>query len=262
MPTNPKYRPSVEKRNAPYRGISAEADDVNLFLGALHDLTELQIVSGGKDNRRGHSQQIADNFSLLYHGEGESATANAASAGTIVHQIGPVADRQDLANAFWTTERGASVTTIAGGIELACTGLLDEQGLSTVVHMEAGDIVSIRFKLTAVEAAGAVFAFGARSFNDGRDDLKRIDLNDFNDGQYIEKRLRCRGRQEVEIVLYGALEANPAASACRITDFSLQWLEEIPTGLVGTDKTIKRALAEDRERLALCRMLIHEGGRD
>lgn len=253
---NKKHRNSLERHNAPFRGASSREDTVNFDLAVMHDLVHIEKVSGGNAGYDGHSDYITGNLSALYHGEGTTRNT-IPTAGKIVTVLGPVEGLQDLTG--WTEQNGANVSAAGNGYTVENTGLLVPSGLISLIEVNPGDILQLRFKLTKLTGQGASFAFGAEDLNYDGDALEILDLSAFSSGQYIEKRLHCQSRQELKVVLYPVYQTTSGtAVTVRFDDFSLNLLHETSVGLSGTDSVMKLELEEERQRLCFLEERITE----
>lgn len=265
------HRMSLERHNAPYRGTTRREDAVNFDLAVLHDLFHAEKVAGGNASFPGQTTSITNNFSALYHGEGEP-TASIPTAGKITTLLKPFntpeQDIQDLST--WTTTGGVVLTGTPNKYTLSSNGTLVPGGLLATVTAEPGDILFLRFKLTKGNGQGVKVAIGAKDFNGDGDDLKIVSLADFSSGQYINKRLYCQSRQDIRLAIYSVYQtANGVLSNCSIEDFSLGFLHETPVGIIGTDTSpsedalsMKQVLALESKRLSFLeeRITQTEGG--
>ena len=242
-----RYRPSLERHNAPYRGVSSREDSVNFDLAVMHDLFHLEKISG-TSNQDGHQQDIQNNLTAILSGE-KQAKSSIPTAGTMVSVLEKIQGKQDLT--LWTGQNGARITASGEQLLLESDGKQLQSGVSTIVNVNPGDILSIRFKATMLKGQGVQFAIGAKNFDNDGDELKIADMETFATGQYIEKRLYCRSRQEVQVVLYlvhQIMYEQPVS--LRIEDFSLSLLSETPVGLIGTDSSLKKELEKEENYLA------------
>lgn len=256
------YRMSLERHNAPFRGISSKEDSVNFDLALMHDFFHLEKISGGNPLFRGHTQQIKDNLAALYHGE-TNTTASIPTAGKLVTTIGKVPDKQDLS--LWTPTNGTTVVKSNNKFILSSNGLLVESGIVTIVEANPGDVLLLRFKVKKLTGQGTKMAIGAKNFTPDGNELLVLDLSQFTTGQYIEKRLRCTSRKDIELVLYSVYETvSGAAASVSIEDFSLSLLRETNVGIIGTDSTMKIEMEMERRKLSFLedRITSAQRGRD
>ena len=253
------YRSSIEKQNAPYRGVSSREDAVNLHLAALHDLVRLEHLSDARPG--GHKKQITENIEAIYAGEGE-LTASIPTAGKVVRIKEAVPGKGNLSE--WTPVNGASVQKTALGWQITTTGLLPVAGLQTTVSVNPGDILLIRFKLTKISGVETHAKLGKGIDSGTAEDSLFLDLDAFSTGQYIEKRLYSESREEIELAFYSAYETSAGIpTSCLVEDFSLHYLQETSVSVKGSDVHIKRELADQEQRLAFAevRLMTHmEGG--
>lgn len=256
------YRMSLERHNAPFRGISSREDSVNFDLAVMHDAFHIEKVSGGNPLFRGHTQQIKDNLAALYHGE-SNTTATIPTAGRIVNNLGRIPDMQDLS--LWTPTNGTTVVKGSNRFTLSSNGMLVESGITTIVEANPGDVLSLRFKLKKITGQGTKMAIGAKNFTEEGNDFMIVDLSQFTTGQYIEKRLRCTSRKDIEMVMYSVYETtNGVAASVLIEDFSLSLLQETTVGIIGTDSVMKIELEKENRRLSFLedRITLNQKRRD
>lgn len=246
------YRSSLERHNAPYRGVTSREDDVNFNLAVLHDLTQIQRVSGGHPSFSGHRDQIQDNLSAIYHGEG-TVTASAPTAGMLVTKTKTLPQSDPSG---WSLTGGAVCNQKTGWRTWELKGTTHRSGLSKTVPLEPGDTLVLRAQISALQPIGATrFAWGARDFNGVEESLTFLDTADFlvgsgkKAGAYIEKRLRSEGRQEAEIVLY-AVHGTEGTTTLLLTDLSLSLYAENPAGIAPMDPSLKRRLDGTGDQLA------------
>lgn len=94
-------------------------------------------------------------------------------------------------------------------------------------------------------------AIGAKNFTSDGDDFLILDLAQYTTGQYIEKRLRCTSRKDIELVIYSVYETvSGTATSVSIEDFSLSLLRETTVGIIGTDSTMKIEMEMERRKLS------------
>lgn len=259
------YRPSLERHNAPYRGVSSREDGVNFDLAVLHDLTYLERISGGNEKFDGHKQQIEGNFSSLYHEEGH-VTASAPSAGKLVTQSRILNHSQPNG---WTTLGGAVLTKTSNWNHWTLRGTTHQAGLTKSVSLEPGDTLVLRAKISAlVGATGSQFAWGVTNMNGAGEDFDTYNTNQFIVGsgkrasQYIEKRLYSDSRQIVDVVIY-AVYGTEGITTLNLTDLSLSLYEENMAKITGVDLSIKRRLDGTDDQLSFLeeRILNQKGER-
>lgn len=242
------YRMSLERHNAPFRGISSKEDSVNFDLAVLHDMVHLEKISGGNPLFKGHTQQVKENLSALYYGEGQP-TATIPTAGKIVSVLNSIPNKQDLT--LWTKTNEVALSKTNKKYTFSSTGLLVPSGIVTLVEANPGDILSIRFKATKLKGQGTKLAIGAENFDSDGDDFKIVDLDGFTTGQYIEKRLYCTSRKDIKIVLYASYETvSGTPTELLVEDFSLNRLQETNVGTVGSDSVIKIELEKEKRRVS------------
>ena len=233
------YRPSIEKFNAPYRGSTDRNDDVNFHLSLVHDLAHLERVSGGNQSYVGHKQQIRNNFSAIYQGEGE-ITAEMPTAGRLT------TNRFDYENKLptqWTKVSQGTVTKLPGWNTYSLKGLLHQSGIVTLVDAVPGDIIVIRTSIEASVDSLSQFALGATNTLDGQPDLDIYDAKLFiDDARYIEKRIPIDTQQRVELAFY-ATHGVQGKSDLTLKDFSVSCYNQNTLGVTGMDDYIKIELS-------------------
>lgn len=232
-----EFRPSIERMNAPYRGVSSRQDAVNFELATLHDLFHLQKVSGGNRNIVGHKDYIRKNLAAIFIGESDVKTS-APTAGNMISRLGEVQGASALNK--WSPDNGAQLTKKDHSYLIKTDGLRPQAVFSKVITVNPGDIIQMRFKAKSIKESNTVIALGALNFSNEGDELDFLPLGSFEGGKYIEKRLYCTSRQEVQLVVYAAYETtqgNPVE--WEVSDFSIEWLSEVSVGLSGLENTVK-----------------------
>lgn len=245
------YRSSLERHNAPYRGTTSREDTVNFDLSVMHDLTHIEVVSGGNEKIAGHKDSIEENFSAIYHEEG-LITASIPTAGKLVSR------KHTLSESIfdgWTLTGGATRKKELGWKSETLTGVTHQDGIKKIVSLEAGEILVLRVKLTAkTGSTGTHFSFGAKTINQGEEDLQTLATIDFLEnkgkraGAYIEKRLYSESRQDVEVVFH-AIEGAQGNTTLLMTDFSLSLYSEQDIKVSGLDSSIKGRISGTTDHL-------------
>lgn len=252
-----EYRSSVERHNAPYRGISSREDAVNFDLAVIHDLFHLEKVSGGNKKVDGHKQFTQKNLSGLYLGETDVQTS-IPTAGRFVSSIGEIPDTKDLTK--WSKKNDAAAVKEGDGFRLTATGKLPAASLSTIITVNPGDIILLRLHIDKVIGQETKIAIGALNFNNDGDELDIYPLNDFQSGHYIEKRLYCTSRQDIRLALYVAYETKQGVPVeWLVKDFSVEKLNESLVGINGLEHTVKPALEVVRQSLSFVEEQIEKG---
>lgn len=235
-----KYRSSIERMNAPYRGVTKREDAVNFELAALHDLFHIQKVAGGNPRFLGHKHYIQNNLSAIYVGETNVKT-NTPTAGTFYNRIGEVEDANELAD--WSIRNGGEIHKEDNRYRLKANGLQAGVALTKIVTVNPGDIIQMRFKATSIKENNTIIALGALNFSNDGDDLDFYPLSAFKGGSYIEKRLHCQSRQDIQLVVYIAHETTQGSPVeWQVNDFSVNWLSESLVSINGLENTVKPAL--------------------
>lgn len=255
------YKSSVEIKNAPYRGISSRKDAVDMELGIQHDLFQIQKISGGNPNFIGHKNEIVQNLTAIYFGGNPSRSSypTSGSINTVKEHLNQFDDLKE-----WTSVRQTTVNFENNVFKIDNNGLLATAGILSVYPANVGDFIQIRFKIKKGFGEKVKIAVGALGIDSGKDDLTIYDLNEFNTGQYVIKRLCCKSRQDIQLVLYSAYEtASGVPSRLFIEDFSVSLLNQTDVGVVGTDNVLKQGLETEKLRLGFLNKCIEnptEGG--
>ena len=245
-----KHRLSVEKINAPFRGVTSREDFTNANAAIVHDLIYNQRISGYKDGVRGHKQQEEDNFSLIYHGEGYNATSSLPSAGKYIKANENLLISSNLIDTNWTTFNATKTLVGENKIQLSSNGLLDPAYISSQLEVNPGDIIYLRFKLKKILGNADSVYIGVDIINNNDSDLKRFNLTKNNTSQYYDKRLYCRSKETLTIKIY--IHKDPEKlepTTIELEDFSIQYLTETEVSLSGIDKAMKINLNEIEQKL-------------
>ena len=255
------YKSSVEIKNAPYRGISSRKDAVDMELAIQHDLFQIQKIAGGNPNFTGHKDEILQNLTAIYFG-GNPSRSNYPTAGTINTIKEHLSTFDDLRE--WTSVRQTTVSLDNKMFRIDNNGLLANAGIVSVYPANVGDLIQIRFKIKKGFGEKVKIAVGALKIDSGEDDLTIYDLNEFSTSQYVIKRLCCKSRQDIQLVLYSAYEtATGVPSRLFLEDFTVSLLNQTSVGVVGTDSVLKQGLETENLRLGFLNKRIEkptEGG--
>ena len=237
-----KHRPSFEKINAPYRGVSSKDDFVNAVHAITHDLVYTQIKSGGKEGKRGHQQQIDDNFTLLYAGEGERETATLPSAGVYSKIIEPANISQDLSSSVWTFSNGVVKTKSDNKITLNEKGLVSPAYLSGSLPVKLGEIIYIRFKGRVVEGDGKAFYVGVDNLNSEGEFLKHIELT--SEMKWHDLKIYSNQSQLIDLRFYlHKLPEQLAKTTIEIDSLEIMRMEETNCSIAGISDVLNKELS-------------------
>lgn len=240
------YRSSIERHNAPYRGVTSRSDAVNFDLAVIHDMIDIQKRSGGHPSFKGHKDFIQNNLSALYTGETNVYT-DTPTAGSIVHIKEPVEGIQDLTT--WNALNGATLTKNPLGYTAKTSGNLSQSGFERVIQLNAGDTIQFRLKLTAKAYDQTLFAIGALNL-EGEDVLDIISLEDFEDGRYLIHRVHSTSTQDVRLVLYIAYETISGSPVeLDVDDFSIDYINEAPVYIRSLEEELKTDLEVQKQTL-------------
>lgn len=238
-----KHRHTLERRNAPYRGATVQEDFVLPYTRAVRDVTRLLYIAG-KEGHRGQTDGLLEG---LISGSATSLRNSLLASGKIV-RMREEASNQDLMD--WEKMNNASVTASGRGVALSEGGLLDPAGVKLRVLCKPGDILWMSFFVRKLSGDARHFKYGGWRINGGQKDLDSIDLEEQNDGVWVDKRLYCREREEVELGLILHDEPSQlAACSLLIEDFAWGFAEETPVNLDGVEHGVKRETKKVSERI-------------
>lgn len=238
-----RYRHSVERKNAPYRGVSENGDFVNTSLEVLHDMLELALVSGDQ----GHAEELRGRMRVLVAGEDGDIRSNLAQVGRIC-KTEVVDVPMDLTT--WSRHGGVSVTSTADGYELSEQGLLDPAGITWNVDVEAGDELLVSMKARALSGKTDEVMLGATRINLGQESLEKIDVGGISSGVYVDKRLYCQQRETVELgVFLHRLPDTLAAGSIVIEELTVHRILSGEVTMKGIETESKTEMRDIRETL-------------
>lgn len=238
-----RYRHSLERKNAPYRGVSEHGDFVNASLEVLHDMRELAIVSGDE----GHAKELEDRMRVLVAGEDGEIRSNLSQVGRIC-KVESVDTPLDLST--WSRSGGISVTASGSGYVLSEQGLLDPAGITWNVDVEAGDELLVSMKARSVSGKTDEVMLGATRINMGQESLEKIDVGGISSGVYVDKRLYCQQRETVELgVFLHRLPETLAAGAIEIEELTVHRIVSSEVTMKGIETESKTEMRDVRETL-------------
>lgn len=234
-----KYRSSLERHNAPYRGASRREDTVNFDLAVLHDLMHIQRVSGDNANYQGHKQNIQDNFTSLYNNEGE-VTSSIPSAGFLYQKLDTI--EKPIQN--WTKKFNATLTKVNNKWNTyQLKSSTHQAGIVTNLKMAPGEIVSLKVNVESMTQSNLSFAIGS-PYNNNLADIDIYSLKDFyKNPRYIEKRILSETYQELEIGFYGIYNQE-GASTIHLQNLELSYLYQKENTIEGIDSILKQELRQ------------------
>lgn len=238
-----KYRHSVEKKNAPYRGVSEQADFVNATLEVLHDMLEIAIASGDK----GHAREIRERMQVLVAGgQGELRAS--------IHQVGrictlePIEIPQDLNE--WSVVGGATVSETAEGYMISEGGLLDPAGVIWNVDVSPGEELLMFLKVRGISGKVDEVMFGASRINLGNEILKKVNAGIDSSGVYVDNRLYCQERETVEIgVFLHRVPTTLEAGSIEVMEVSLWRVIASDISMQGIETESKTEMMRIRETI-------------
>lgn len=247
-----QYRPSFERVHAPYRGVSSREDFTNSTQAIKHNLVFTQIKSGAKKEKRGHKQQIEDNFTLLYKGEGEEATASLPTAGTYTKVVGPAQIVDDLTNDVWTPIDRTVKKGVGNKIQISESGVTDPAGVTAQLPLNLTDILYVRFKMRKVEGACDAVYLGTEDLNFEGPSFKHLELT--NEFQWFDARFYSNQSQILDFIIY--LHKDPSVlekTTIEIEDIQFSLLEETECQIKGLSSDLNRNLRDDRQTIDFLR---------
>lgn len=224
-----KHRHTLERRNAPYRGLSRQEDFVLPYTKAVRDLTRLLYIAG----EEGHRQQTDGLLDRMVAGRKGDLRHSVLPGGKIV-KVEQAEWGQSLDG--WESVGGATVTPEGRGWLLSEEGLLDPAGVRLRVAVNPGDVLWMSMFVRPSSGDVSGIRFGSSRINNGEEELKNIDLSEEIDGIWVDKRLYCDEKEEVEMSIL--LHKEPSilgAGAIYIEDFEWGFAFETETGLTGYD---------------------------
>lgn len=235
-----KFRHSMEKKVAPYRGVSEQEDFVNTTLELLHDMLEIALASGDK----GHAEEIRSRMRVLVAGgQGEFRSK--------LYQVGRIVKTEEMDVPkdlrTWSPTGGISVVKGEKGYVLSEGGLLDPAGVTWNVDVEAGDELMLVLHVRGLTGSTDEVVFGATRINMGGESLKKVNAPKDSSGVYVDKRLYCQQRETVEIGVF--LHRIPEALAAG----SIEVMELSVWKIASTDVTMKGIEAESKTEMMLLR---------
>ena len=251
------FYPSLERHNAPYRGVSSRQDYVNFHLAVTHDLLHLYNTSGYNENIKGHKNIVENNLSSIFEGTKEIELAT-YSAGTIKKVIRQNEKLSDLSTWTKPSLTYGEVDPIEEGWLLTPPEL--EKGffeLEHIYHVSAGDKLLIRFKIEDW-SPDTTYQFGALNFDSAGHNFKRLESNEWSDGDeikssYFEHTLRFNEERDVRLAIQTTNSSNGQLSnkPLKISEFGIYEIEET--------EVYNRSLEEDiKPRVKSSKLLLKQ----
>lgn len=238
-----KFRHSIEKKVAPYRGVSEQTDFVNTTLEILHDMLEIALASGDK----GHAEEIRGRMKVLVAGGEGDFRSN-------IYQVGRIAKTEaieipsDLRT--WTKSGGVSVVEGMDGYVISEEGLLDPAGITWNIDVEAGDELMMVLHVKGLTGKTDEVMFGATRINMGEESLKKVNATKDSSGVYVDKRLYCQQRETVEIgVFLHRIPETLAAGSIEIMEMSVWKISSTEVSMKGIETESKTEMMHLREHI-------------
>lgn len=240
------YRNSLEKHNAPFRGVSSRSDYVNHRMAVTHDLLEIYNLSGGNPEIEGHKQVNENNLNAVVSGDKE-ITTEGYTAGTIKKVMDEQHELSDLSN--WTipalTQGTINKRTNKGWVLNPPDRSKGFFELEKAIKVSAGEKLLIRFK-PKVWDYRTVYSFGALNFDSAGDRYEQLTITPTKNytqimNGYFEHILRFNEEREVKLSIKtenssnGILGTNPLT----IEEFGIYHIEETDVYIKGIDTEIK-----------------------
>ena len=145
MELKKRWRPTMIRTNARFRGPTESLQYMNMVNEAIHDMILLGKILDETEGHMGQSTYIRNNFARYVNGDEVPTSSNIQSASTIyvkqksVIQGTPV---EDLST--WTTV-GCSFKAINGNMyKITANGTTQPAGIYRQIEVEAGDIILLR----------------------------------------------------------------------------------------------------------------------
>jgi len=233
-----KHRHSIEKKNAPYRGVSGKEDFVNGTMEVIHDLVDIANISGEK----GHRKIIQDRMDLLVSGEGGGLESRLYQTGRICR-----VEESNWSTDLTTWQRVNNTTVTKNGKTFIVSegGLLDPAGIRLGIDVQPGDVYMLSMKIRPLTGKVDEIKWGASRINLGNKELETLNLTGKSTGVYVDKRLYCQHREQMEIALYlHDLPTTLAATSVEISDFHIYRVYEEEIRLKGLEMESKVELEE------------------
>lgn len=240
------YRNSLEKHNAPHRGVSKRSDFVNHQMAVTHDLLEVFNVSGGNSGIRGHRQINQDNLTAITSGT-KNITTNNNTAGVIKKVIEVKEDLSDLSS--WTIPSMTyGIVKKEGYREWLLTPPEKTKGffeLERTITVQRGEKLLIRFKPKEWKP-DTVYSIGAMNFDSSGDNTKDLKVDEFNNftkisNSYFEHTLRFNEERDVKLSIKSKTspDGSLGESSLHMDEFEIYLIEETDVYIRSLEEEIK-----------------------
>lgn len=245
-----EYRNSLEKHNAPYRGVSKKSDFVNFRMAVTHDLLEMYNRSGGNPSIPGHKQFNQNNLSSIINGD-KNLTTNAYTAGVLKKITNELTRASNLTK--WTIPNLTyGIVNHIGGREWELIPPATEKGffeLEYLLEAKKGEKLLIRFKPKEWNPQ-TVFSFGIISYgqneNEKMKDLKATEFETVTEvrNKYFEHIIRFDEDEEVRLSIRtkNSEDGNLGNDTLIFKEFGIYQIEETIVQNISLDKELKPAL--------------------
>ena len=251
-----EYRSSLERHNAPYRGVSSVKDYVNFHLSVTHDLFEIYNRSGGNPNIKGHQDMVQDNMSSILEGT-KDLSHGTYTAGTITSVVEEIVSLSNLMNWSRPNLTYGEVEKVGARDWLLVPPTTDKGFFEWehLIRVQPGEKIMIRFKPEDWNP-NTVYQFGAKNFDSSGDNFKKLEVDDFNSftklsNEYFEYTLRFNEERDVRLAIQttnsttGTLGSSPVT----LKEFGVYRMEEVEVHTRGLEEDIKPMV--ENNRLAL-----------
>lgn len=245
------FRNSLEKHNAPYRGVSKKSDYVNYYLATTHDILEIYNESGGGSHKKGHKQINQDNFSAIINGNKNVTTKNYTS-GVIKKINKEIKDASNLNNwkipnlTYGTIKKeGKSSWTLIPPQKQK--GFFE---LTYPLSVKPGDKVMVRFKPNKW-TGNTSFTIGAENIGSSKEDKKDLMVNEEFDfhtlsNTYFEHIVRFDEERDILLSIKSKnnIDGTLGEEPLHILNFGVYEIEETSVGIKSLEKEIKPMVNE------------------
>lgn len=247
------YRNSLEKHNAPFRGVSKREDFVNHQMAVTHDLLEIFNVSGGNSNIHGHRQINEDNLSAIINGDKNFTTEN-YTAGIIKKVIKEEEEYSDLST--WTIPNLTYGTVqYISPREWVLTPPEKVKGffeLEKIINVKAGKKILIRFK-PEKWSGDTVYSIGVTRFDSSGDKTKELKVDEFNNytkvsNSYFEHIVRFDEDRDVRLSIKSktAADGSLGEEPLHMVEFGIYEIEETDVYIRSLEEDIKPMINNSR----------------
>ncbi|MFE7817752.1 hypothetical protein ACFU1R_06060 [Priestia megaterium] len=248
-----KYKPSFHKANARYRGVTELSQYTNFVLESAHDLLLLSQITTGSEaiNKKGHEEELYENFVSIMTGDKEVAKSNLFTASTL-QKIDYSRKVPVPTLSSWSVLNGCTLSQTNGIYKLTSNGLKDPVGMYTTLYVEPGDKIYIR--LSVRSSGGAPdFTFGSNNMRLGpgeNGDTRKIAVANNNQFIMVDHVLRFQYAESISLNLN--VHQNPnllTASSVEVKDLEIYYFKEAPVQVSSFDTVIKPSIDELEEKI-------------